>query len=190
MTRREGKGPRQAAEIFRATLDLLMQHGYDGLTIEGVAARSKVNKTTIYRWWPSKEALLAAAMIDAETLEKSAADTGSLRGDLLAVTEQVVRMLTAVPGGQIAKAALGGLDRPGLAALVQMFCADRLESERPIFDRALARGELSHEVDPAMVVDLLAGALWYRLLIRQIPMSEGYAEALVDTVLNGLPRSS
>jgi AcrR family transcriptional regulator len=190
VTRREGNGPRQAVAIFRATLELLVEHGYEGLTIEGVAARSKVNKTTIYRWWPAKDALLAAAMIDSEVLEKNVTDTGSLRGDLIELTGQVVRLLTAVPGGRIAKAALGGLSRPGLASLVQMFCAERMEREKPIFDRALQRGELSREVDPAMVVDMLAGAIWYRLLIRQTPMTDGYTEAIVDTVLNGLPHSS
>ncbi|MEV4313243.1 TetR/AcrR family transcriptional regulator [Actinocrispum sp. NPDC049592] len=189
-TRTEGRGPRQAAAIFQATLDLLMQHGYDGLTIEGVAARSKVNKTTIYRWYPSKDALLAAAMIDREVLEKNTEDTGSLRGDLIAVTHQVIRMLTAVPSGKVATAALGGLERPGLAGLVRMFCAERMESEKPIFDRARQRGELTADVDPAMVIDLLAGAVWYRVLIRQTALESGFAEAIVDTVLSGLPRSS
>jgi AcrR family transcriptional regulator len=190
VTRRDGSGPRQAAAIFRATVDLLIERDYEGLTIEGVAARAKVNKTTIYRWWPSKDALLAAAMIDADALEKTVADTGSLRGDLIAVTDQVVRLLTVEPGARIARAALGGLNRPGLADLVQQFCAERIERETPIFERAAQRGELTGQVDPATIIDLLAGAVWYRLLVRQAPMPDGYTEAIVDTVLAGLPHSS
>lgn len=188
--RRQGDGPRQAAEIFQATVDLLVEHGYDGLTVEGVAARSGVNKTTIYRWYPSKEALLAAAMIESEILELTVADTGSLRGDLIALTEQVLRLLTAPEGGRVARAAIGGLDRPELAVVAKEFCAKRIAKEQAIFDRATARGELTEGADPALVIDLLAGAIWYRVLVRQTPMPDGHTEALVDTILAGLPRSS
>jgi AcrR family transcriptional regulator len=189
-TRRPGNGPRQAAAIFRATVDLLVERGYEGLTIEGVAARSGVNKTTIYRWWPSKDELIAGALLESQVLQLSVADTGSFRGDLIALTDQVVRLLTSEPGGRITRAALGGLGRPGLAYFVQKFCADRVEQERPIFQRAVERGELAAHVDSAMVVDLLAGAMWFRLLVRQTPLPPGYTEAIVDTVLGGLPHSS
>jgi AcrR family transcriptional regulator len=190
VTRRQGNGPRQAAAIFHATVDLLTEHGYDGLTIEGVAARAKVNKTTIYRWWPSKDALLAAALMESEILELTVSDTGTLRGDLIAVTDQVVRLLTTEPGGRITRAAFGGLDRPGLAYFVKEFCGKRTTQEASIFQRAADRGELTATVDPEMVVDLLAGAVWFRLLVRQTPMPDGYTEAMVDAVLAGLPHSS
>jgi AcrR family transcriptional regulator len=185
-TRRPGKGPRQAAAIFRATLDLLVERGYEGLTVEGVAARSKVNKTTIYRWWPSKDALLSAALIESDVLELAVADTGSLRGDLTALVEQVVRLLTKHQGGAIARATLAGIDRPDLAHFAQKFCADRLTREEPIFQRAAARGELPPGTDPSLVVDLLAGAVWYRLLIRQTPVPDDFADRLVTTVLTGI----
>lgn len=188
--KQRGKGPRDAAAIYRATVDLLVLRGYDGLTIEGVAAHSHVNKTTIYRWWPSKDALLAAALEETNILELTVGDTGSLRGDLIGVVDQVVTMLTAEPGGQIARAALGGLDRPGLSFWVRMFCEKRAKQEAPIFERAVRRGELPAGVDSTMVVDLLAGAIWFRMLVRQEPMPEGYTEALVDAVLTGLQRSS
>ncbi|TCO61034.1 TetR/AcrR family transcriptional regulator [Actinocrispum wychmicini] len=188
--KRRGKGPRDAAAIYSATVDLLVLNGYEGLTIEGVAAHSKVNKTTIYRWWPSKDALLAATLEQSHILELTVADTGSLRGDLIGVVDQVVRMLTIEPGGRIARAALGGLDRPGLSFFVRMFCEKRAKQEAPIFERAKQRGELAEDVDPTMVVDLLAGAIWFRLLVRQAPMPDGYTEAIVDAVLTGLRQSS
>jgi AcrR family transcriptional regulator len=188
--RRPGKGPRHAVEIYRATLDLLVERGYDGLTIEGVAAHSGVNKTTIYRWWQSKDDLLCSAFIETNLLKLDVVHTGSLRGDLIAVTNQVVDLLTSEEAGRVTRASLGGLDRPGLARFVEMFCAERLEAEKHIFQRAVVRGEIDPEVDPATIVDLLAGAIWYRVLVRQTGLPGDFAERLVDIVLAGLPRSS
>src|SRR3954451_10610059 len=106
-------GPRKAQEIFDATLDMLAAHGYEGLTIEGVAERSGVNKTTIYRWWPSKAALLGAALVEADLLGFEPPDTGSLRGDFVAVVEGIRRLLTEPPARDIAVAALGAaVDHP------------------------------------------------------------------------------
>ncbi|MFD0467130.1 TetR/AcrR family transcriptional regulator [Nonomuraea thailandensis] len=79
--------PRKQQEIFDATLRLVAERGYDGLTVEGVAERSGVNKTTIYRWWPSKAALLGAALVESDVLGFDSPDTGSLRGDLVALVE-------------------------------------------------------------------------------------------------------
>lgn len=86
--------PRKEQQIFQATLELLAAKGYEGLTVEGVAERSEVNKTTIYRWWPSKAALLAAALVKADLLAMEPPDTGSLRGDLEALVQRVVALLT------------------------------------------------------------------------------------------------
>jgi AcrR family transcriptional regulator len=189
-TRRPGKGPRQAVEIYRATLDLLVEHGYDGLTIEGVASRSGVNKTTIYRWWQSKDDLLCTAFVETSLLKLDVVYTASLRDDLIALTHQVIDLLTGDEAGRVTRASLGGLDRPGLARFVEMFCAERLAVEQDIFTRAVARGEIAPGVDPATIVDLLAGAIWYRVLVRQTPLPDDYAERLTDIVLAGLPRSS
>jgi AcrR family transcriptional regulator len=99
---RRSSGPRKAQEIFDATLDLLAEKGYEGLTIEGVAQQSGVNKTTVYRWWPSKGALLGAALIGARQLEFTPPDTGSLTGDLEALLHTIVTLLTARPACDIA----------------------------------------------------------------------------------------
>jgi AcrR family transcriptional regulator len=190
VTRRPGKGPRHALDIYRATLDLLVERGYDGLTIEGVAAHSGVNKTTIYRWWQSKDDLLCTAFVETNLLKVDVVHTGGLRGDLIALTHQVIDLLTGEEAGRITRASLGGLDRPGLARFVEMFCARRLDSEKEIFRSAVARGEITAAVDPATIVDLLAGAIWYRVLVRQTELPADFAERLVDIVLAGLPRSS
>ncbi|WP_326622933.1 TetR/AcrR family transcriptional regulator [Streptomyces decoyicus] len=184
--RRQSGGPRKAQEIFDATLDLLAEKGYEGLTVEGVAQRSGVNKTTIYRWWPSKGALLGAALIGARQLELTAPDTGSLEGDLEALLHTIVTLLTTRPASDIAVSVLGAVTHsPELAAHVKDFLADRIAREQPVFDRAVARGEITADIDRMLLVDLLAGATWMRVALRQLPLEKDFAARAVNTVLNG-----
>ncbi|WP_432147062.1 TetR/AcrR family transcriptional regulator [Streptomyces sp. bgisy084] len=185
-TRRSGGGPRKAQEIFDATLDLLAEKGYEGLTIEGVAQRSGVNKTTIYRWWPSKGALLGAALIGARQLDFTAPDTGSLTGDLEALLHTVVTLLTTRPASDIAVSVLGAATQsPELAVHVRDFFADRMRLEQPVFDRAVARGELAADTDATLLMDLLAGAAWVRVVLRQLPLEQGFVSRTVAIVLDG-----
>ncbi|MEU8915284.1 TetR/AcrR family transcriptional regulator [Streptomyces nigrescens] len=184
-TRRSG-GPRKAQEIFDATLDLLAEKGYERLTIEGVAQRSGVNKTTIYRWWPSKGALLGAALIGARRLDFAPPDTGSLAGDLEALLHTVVTLLTTRPSSDIAVSVLDAATQsPELAVHTREFFADRIALEQPVFERALARGELAADTDTMLLVDLLAGAAWVRVVLRQLPLDKDFVSRAVSTVLNG-----
>ncbi|MGW3008703.1 TetR/AcrR family transcriptional regulator [Streptomyces sp. NPDC001219] len=184
-TRRSG-GPRKAQEIFDATLDLLAEKGYEGLTIEGVAQRSGVNKTTIYRWWPSKGALLGAALIGARQLDFTPPDTGTLAGDLTALLRTMVSLLTEQPASDIAVSVLGAITQsPELSAPVREFFADRIALEQPVFDRAVARGELPADTDTMLLIDLLAGAAWVRCVLRGLPLEQDFVSRAVDTVLEG-----
>ncbi|SDR58742.1 MULTISPECIES: TetR/AcrR family transcriptional regulator [unclassified Streptomyces] len=183
---RRGGGPRKAQEIFDATLDLLAEKGYEGLTIEGVAQRSGVNKTTLYRWWPSKGALLGAALVGARQLELTPPDTGSLEGDLEALLSTMTTLLTARPASDIAVAALGAVTHsPELASHVKDFFADRIAREQVVFDRAVARGDIAADTDPMLLMDLLAGAAWVRIVLRQLPLEKDFVARTVRTVLNG-----
>lgn len=185
-SRRAGRGPRQAQKIYRVTLDLLAECGYDDLTVEGVAARAGVNKTTIYRWWSDKDALLGAALVQSDLLRLTVPDTGSLRGDLRGLVRELVELMTGEATSRVVVAALGAVaGRPRLEWLAREFVADRLSGERAVFDRAVARGELRATVEPAVIVDLLAGAVWSRVMLRQAPVSEEFAEQVVDVVLGG-----
>ncbi|MFI6320226.1 TetR/AcrR family transcriptional regulator [Nonomuraea sp. NPDC050556] len=181
--------PRKKQAIFEATLDLVAAKGYDGLTIEGVADRSGVNKTTIYRWWPSKAALLGAALVEAELLEFDPPDTGSLRGDLTAMVDAIAKLLDDPPTREVAVAALGAAVRhPELDT--RRFFADRFAREQEIFQRAVRRGELDPATDPMLLVDLLAGAVWIRVIFRDLPLTENFARDAVGAVLDGVGCSS
>lgn len=185
-SRRPGRGPRQAQEIYRATLELLGEGGYDALTVEAVAARSGVNKTTIYRWWPDKDALLGAALVQSSLLRFDVPDTGTLRGDLSGLVGRLVGLMTGESTSGVVVAALAAVaGRPSLTWLAREFVADRLAGERAVFDRAVERGELSGSVDPALVLDLLAGAVWSRVMLRQAPVPDDFADEVVEVVLEG-----
>ncbi|MCX4449755.1 TetR/AcrR family transcriptional regulator [Streptomyces sp. NBC_01789] len=182
---RPGKGPRAAEAIFDATLRLLAERGYAGLTVEAVAQEAGVNKTTIYRWWPSKAPLLRAALLRARVLDIEIPDSGSLRGDLIALTEQATGLVTGVRTRAIVRALASGTGLPDdeLAALGRDFFADRFSREQPVFTRAAARGELPPGADPKLLLDLIAGAVWVRALLRNEPVPPGFAAAVVDAVL-------
>ncbi|GAA2379373.1 TetR/AcrR family transcriptional regulator [Nonomuraea africana] len=177
--------PRKQREIFDATLTLLARRGYESLTIEGVAELSGVNKTTIYRWWPSKPALLAAALVEADALALDPPDTGSLRGDLEALVDGMIALLTRPPSSEIVVAALGAAVHHAELNIGGFF-ADRFAREQEIFDRARASGELAATADPMTIVDLLAGAVWVRAVFRGLPVEPGFARRAVSAVLDGV----
>ncbi|WP_446215740.1 TetR/AcrR family transcriptional regulator [Micromonospora sp. IBHARD004] len=185
----QGSGPRRTAEILDATLHLLAENGYEGLTIEGVAEHAGVNKTTIYRWWPSKAALVGTALIDAPLLRFAVPDTGSLHGDLVALVRALIELLTEPPSAALVVPALGAAaQNPELAGYARAFFADRLASELAMFTRAAERGELATETDPMLVVDALAGAVWVRVVLRQLPVEDDFAEKLASLIHVDPPR--
>lgn len=182
-----GARPRRADAIFTAAIDLLTAHGYDGVTIEAVAHRAGVNKTTIYRWWSSKDALLAAALTESRVLMFAVPDTGSLRGDLLALAQSITGLLTDPATAAIATAALAAAPtHPQIAAITRSFFANRMDREQEIFNRAVARGELRAGAGPTAIMDLLAGAIWFRLRLRNEPVEPEYLDHLVELVLSGI----
>ncbi|MFG2847115.1 TetR/AcrR family transcriptional regulator [Kitasatospora sp. NPDC048296] len=186
---RAGKrhGPRNASAVFEATMAMLAEHGYDRLTIEGVAARSGVNKTTIYRWWPSKDDLVAAALTDAALLTFDVPDTGSLRGDLTALVDYIARLLTEPPLANVAIGALGALpQRPELSRLMREYFDEMLARELAIFQRAASRGELVPGTDAETVLDLLGGALWFHTVVRPKPVDAAFVKRIVEYVLTGV----
>ncbi|MCP2336116.1 TetR/AcrR family transcriptional regulator [Actinomadura rupiterrae] len=180
-------GPRRQREIFDAALRDLARYGFDAMTIEGVAERAGVNKTTIYRWWPSKPALIGAALVDAPLLDLPMPDTGTLRGDLTALADGLIRLVTGETEGGAARAALAAaVTNPELAARFHTFFADRLSREQAVVDRAVERGELPAGTDTKLLMDLLAGAVWVRAAFRGETVPPDFAGRVVSAVLDGL----
>ncbi|MCT9821248.1 TetR/AcrR family transcriptional regulator [Microbacterium sp. W1N] len=168
--------------ILAATASQLAERGWDQLTIEGIAAAAGVGKPTIYRWWPSKSALVAEALLEGllTPFEPEPVDTGDLRHDLIAWLEPVLALApeeTALTRYMIAAAAEDAVIGRRLDAALP---GQRMLTEWLV--RARERGALPPHTDIDAAVDALVGVVVIRVL-RRTPPAPGATASLVDTVL-------
>ena len=172
--------------LLEATLDVLAETGYDGFTVAAVAARAGASKATIYRRWDSKEALVLDAvrgmseMVDPAKLP----DTGSLRGDLLALfqpesSDRTKRTLAVMAG----LAAMISLDPTLADAADAVMVEPWAAAHRALMDRAVARGEVAASADVATLSRVVASMAAYRSVVLRQPFTEAFLTDLVDGVL-------
>jgi len=186
---RRGRGrPRREgadAQILETTLAVLEEKGYTDLTVDEVAERTKVAKTTIYRRWASKGALVAAAVATRVTPFEPP-DTGTLEGDLLAVATRAYNILNG-DLGRIFAGLIGDsqLD-PDLREIMLTSTRQRRQLYEAVVARGLDRGELARDVDVELLVDMLVGAMWNRMLITRAPLRESLPREIVRMILNGV----
>ena len=177
------------AAILAAAAELLLERGLAGVSMDAVAQRAAVSKATIYRWWPTKEALaLDAVYHDWAVVPKRLPDTGTLRGDLLALLRPWARLVRQRPYARVLAALIGEVHAdPGFAEdYLARFIRPRRERAREIFTRAIARGELDPAVQVEVALDLLYGSLYHRLLHRHAPLSDRFVADVVELVLGGI----
>ena len=176
---------RSRASVVAATLDLLTERGIAATTIEAVAERSGVAKTTIYRQWDGRPALVLDAI--ASTLQEPLdPDTGSLRDDLLILLAGLGRALMASPAAALLPALIDAAERdPAFAALHRREAAHRHRVVLAAIVRGITRGELPAGTDPDEVLDLLAGPVFYRRWVSGGPVGTDLTARVVDVVLAG-----
>jgi len=169
--------------ILEAAVQLLVERGFAATTVEAISARSGVAKTTIYRHWPDKDAVLRSA-VGSIGPAATAPDTGSLRGDLTAFLDQLADILSARPTSALVPSLIEAAERDtAMERLLAEFTATR---RRPLHDavaRAKRRGELDQAVDPDELAEALLGPLFYRRLLSRRPIGAQVRARLVDTVL-------
>lgn len=178
--------------VLTATLAELGSVGYSALRIEDVAARAGVNKTTVYRRWPTKVELVVAALCSVTRDSVAVPDTGSLRGDLLAIGAQMVAVATSLKGRGIFRMVVAeGPDSELMKVAAEMRAA--LETiPRAVIARAAARGEIAEDADPVLLFDAFSGAIHRRIFLDRTRVPRAYREKLVDLLLHGAtprPRS-
>lgn len=170
--------------ILDAALRLLGESQGEPVTIDAIARAAGVGKQTVYRWWPSKGALLLDALTARADLHVPAPDTGSVHEDLRLLTATTFR------GAQEESTApaLRTLVReaahdPHLAELLRTFTAARREAVRAVLDRGRRRGELAADADLDLMTDQLYGVFWYRFLLGHAPLDDATADRLTDAIL-------
>lgn len=176
---------RHDAAILAATLRILQEEGYGGLTIEGVAVSAGVSRPTIYRRWPSKPALVVAALVQSARLAVPVLDTGSLRRDLIAVQRRQVELMSTPEARRVTAGLIADLATdPELAeTYVSQYLAPRRAAVWQVLQRGVDRGELDADVDFAFVYDLLVGPLFMRAVVWGQPLAPDAAEQTADVIL-------
>jgi len=181
--------PREA-ELLAVTLELLQEHGYDGLTVDAVANTARASKSTVYRRWPSKAELVLAAFIEGVCQVALPPDTGSLRSDLVKIGETICEH--AARQSSTIRAVLVEVSRhPALSdAMQHQFLDQRKALIDGVLRQAVDRGEITGQAITDELWDLLPGYLIYRSIIPNRPPDSRTVQALVDGfILPGLTRS-
>lgn len=179
------RGVRARERVLRAALDVLVDQGMPGFTMEAVAQRAGASKATVYRHWSARSALLADAMDLA--FQPFPVPPGDVRSSLVGLLSTLQEALAEQPFPRLMAAFIDAAERdPALGRLHARLSEARREPVRQVLVRAVGRGEIPAGTDVDLAVDLLVGPAFYRRLIVHRPFPEGRAAALVDRVLRAL----
>jgi AcrR family transcriptional regulator len=172
---------------MEATEGLLRERGYAGLSIDEVARRAGVSKRTIYRWWPSKGALVAEAFTESAGQRHQDVDTGLVRDDLIGYLQQLFADI-ARPGKTAALRSMMAEAQSDekFAAQFAAFIAGRRDLIRGILQRGAQRGEIDPAADLDVAIDFIFGLYWYRILVGHLPLDQALATTMTDHLLHGL----
>jgi AcrR family transcriptional regulator len=169
--------------VLAATLLELADHGYAALSIDDVARRAGVNKTTVYRRWGDRQSLVIDALTD-EMAVVTIPDTGSIEGDLRAWALSLIRALSS-PAGQamVNTMLIGGADIPEVAEAKRRFFDDRLHRAQPMITRAIQRGEVPTGTGPIQLLKTVIAPIYLQLLVTAEPIDETTADLAAAVAL-------
>ena len=186
-------GRPRSAQAHQAILDaavaLFVEEGFEGMSVEAVAARAGTGKTTIYRRWPSKEDLVIDAIAQVLAAPPTT-DTGSVREDLVRLGRELHRLMSSsVTGGVFPRMAGEVATGSRLGRLYgQRVIGPRRAALAVALRRGIERGELPEDADVELAIDLLVGGLLLRRLTGRLRRSDPTPDRAVDMLLAGLAR--
>jgi len=189
---RRGRGRRPADEVRREVIEaageLLFEEGMAGFTFDKVASRSGASKMTLYKWWPSKGALALDGYFKRVEPVLAFPDTGDIGADLRAQLHAFVHVISDSPAGPAIAELIGQAQTdPELkAAYLRRYSSPRRALAAEAMERAKQRGQLRVDLDPETVIDQLWGACYHRLLLPDQPLTEGFVDALVTNLFDGI----
>jgi len=182
VSHRRGEHVRQT--VLAAAFEELAANGFDGATVAGVAKRSGVHQTTVYRRWVTRENLFLAALLERSADAIPAPDTGSTRRDLLAIVRGIIAYVCSPEGRAVLRAATLPVDQ-AYADAREAFWARRLDELSPVVARGVERGDLRPDIDGRLLLEMLVAPIHGRLLLTGEPVDDDLAEQLVEVALNG-----
>lgn len=175
--RRRNAAARDA--ILDVTFDLLRDQGTGTITVDAIAEAAGVGRQTIYRWWPTKGAVVAEAMARGARVIVPARDTGSFSGDLVSfLTDSFAGLQDPGTRRALRQLASAAVHDEHVAEVLAEFTAQRRAALRALLERGVASGDIAATADLDMLADLAYGVLWYRLLIGHAPLDDRAARDL------------
>lgn len=173
--------------ILSASYELLQSEGFGAVTVEKIAERAGVSKATIYKWWPNKGAVIIDGFLSATTEKLPLPDTGNVYQDILLHASGLAGFLISNEGKMISEIIGEGQLDPGLAdACRTRYFQPRRRDARKLLERGVGRGELKDEPDIGIVMDLIYGPIFYRLLLTGEPIDDDYVRQLVTAAFKGI----
>jgi AcrR family transcriptional regulator len=183
--RKQVRGAKLVTKVLSATVTEMARVGAENLSIEDVATRAGVNKTTIYRRWPTPQALAREALVCASETSSSPIDTGSLRGDLAAWAREFRRVATSPDMQTIIRMRFGARTRSPVATLTSDMEKKKHARSKAILRRAVARGELPRGTDTKLLHDVLLGALLYLVVFAREHSDRVRLEHALHLIIEG-----
>lgn len=179
-----GRAARVVENVLRATVDELAAKGYGGLRVEDVAKRSGVNKTTIYRRWPTKPDLVIAAMREAFHVE-TWPDTGNLRGDVAAMIEDATAFGASPVGRGLMRLIQFERATPEVDRITRTLRSQTMKARAQVVQRAIDRGELPFGTSAELVSSLLFAPILTRVLNFGETVDDRFVKGVIEVVLAG-----
>lgn len=169
--------------ILNATHELLNEKGGGGLTVEAIAKRAKVGKPTIYRWWPTLADIVLEALLRQADTSIVVRSFGSFRETLGYFLRLSMKSLNEGSGVHLQfLMAQAQRDEEFRERFRENFVAKRRVVLKSIFQEAAELGQFEIKYDPELLVDIVFGAMWYRLLVGHAPMDDCFADELVELI--------
>ena len=179
-----GRTARTQAAIFDATLAELAVRRYDQISVETIAMRAGVHKTTVYRRWGSKDRLVAGAIETLAQTRAGAPDTGDIDADLRCLARAALATLNSRDGAAAARAIVSaGQDSPEVQRVIRRYWAARTGHVGPIIERAIERGQLPAGTDADEMISYVAAPLYHRLLVTAEPLTPAIADRAAAAAL-------
>jgi AcrR family transcriptional regulator len=183
--REDPRVTRTRSVVLDAAATLLAERGYAAFTMDALVERTGVSKTTMYKHWPTRTDLIAAA-IQAMAVDPVAPDTGDIRDDLIALTMDSLNAYTGPRWSGLASVQEAAAHDPELRASLQSAVSTRFSAPKAVLERAVSRGQLRAQLDVDTAVTILIGAVFFRLRAADLPQVRREVPAIIDTVLDGL----